>query len=49
MSLIYKQELKNKKNLLRNQLIQAEWNCYSKLAENIRKRIKQIEQQIEEL
>ena len=48
MSLIYIKELKKKKNLLRDRLIDAEWQCYNDLAENLRKQIQQIEKQIKD-
>lgn len=49
MSLTYKQQLEDKKRLLRDQLIQAEWNCYNQLAENLREKIKQVNKEIEKL
>ncbi len=49
MSLTYKQQLEDKRLHLRNQLIQAEWNFYNNVAEKLRKKLKQIEKQIEEL
>lgn len=49
MNLIYKQRLEEDKIKLRNQLIQAEWNCYNELAENIRKKIKKVDLELNKL
>ena len=49
MSLTYKQQLEDKKRLLRDQLIGAEWSCYNELAENLRSKIKQVNKEIEKL
>ena len=49
MSLTFKQQLIDKKNQLRDNLIRAEWECMNELAESIRKQIKKIEQEIEQL
>jgi len=49
MSLTYKEQLEENRKLLRNQLIEAEWQCYNNAAENLRKRIKQIEEELEKL
>ena len=48
MSYTYKQQLEDKKNKLRDNLIQCEWNGYVDLAENLRKKIKQVDAEIED-
>jgi len=49
MSLTYKEQLEEKRKLLRDRLIEAEWQCYNTVAENLRKKIKQIEEELEKL